>query len=49
MTQLPSDATAYRFFLEEWNSFLYLAASKVAFSWEEDVPAPTIDEKCKGQ
>jgi hypothetical protein len=32
LRKLPSDATAYRFFLEEWNSFFYLAASEVAFS-----------------
>jgi hypothetical protein len=33
---LPPDATAYRFFLEEWNSFLYLAGGDVAFSWDDE-------------
>jgi hypothetical protein len=36
LKKLPSDAKAYRFFLEEWNSFFYLAASEVAISWEEE-------------
>ena len=32
---LPQNASVYRFFLEEWNSFLYLAAGDVAFSWDD--------------
>ena len=32
---LPQGATAYRFFLEEWNSFLYLAGGSVTFSWRD--------------
>ena len=34
---LPENATVYRFFLEEWNSFLYLAGASVAFSWDDAV------------
>jgi hypothetical protein len=33
---LPPGATAYRFFLHEWNSFLYLAGAGVKFSWDDD-------------
>ncbi len=33
---LPRNATLYRFFLEEWNSFVYLAGADVEFSWEEE-------------
>jgi hypothetical protein len=36
LRQLPSGATAYRFFLEQWNSFFYLAAGEVAFSWDTE-------------
>lgn len=32
---LPQDASVYRFFLEEWNSFLYLAGGDIAFSWDD--------------
>jgi len=32
---LPQGATVYRFFLEEWNSFLYLAGGSVEFSWDD--------------
>jgi hypothetical protein len=45
LRKLPSDATAYRFFLEEWNSFLYLAASEVAFSWQENAHARATSEE----
>lgn len=31
---LPKNATTYRFFLEEWNSFLYLAGASVEFCWD---------------
>jgi hypothetical protein len=34
LKQLPPEASAYRFFLENWNSFLYIAASDVTFSWQ---------------
>ena len=33
---LPKNATTYRFFLEKWNAFLYLAGAGVEFSWEGD-------------
>jgi len=33
LSKLPSDNGSYRFFLENWNSFLYLAAQDVSFSW----------------
>lgn len=33
---LPQHATVYRFFLEEWNSFLYLGGATVEFSWGDD-------------
>lgn len=36
---LPPNASPYRFFLEEWNSFLYLAAGDVVFSWDDVVSA----------
>ncbi len=32
---LPQDATVYRFFLDEWNSFIYLAGTTVEFSWDD--------------
>jgi hypothetical protein len=35
---LPEGACCYRFFLYEWNSFLYLAAASVEFSWEDGKP-----------
>jgi hypothetical protein len=40
LRKLPPNATAYRFFLEEWNCFFYLAAGDVQFSWAEDPPEP---------
>ena len=33
LKKLPSRASIYRFFLENWNSFLYVAAEEVSFSW----------------
>lgn len=32
---LPRSATMYRFFLEKWNAFLYLAGESVEFSWDD--------------
>jgi hypothetical protein len=32
---LPQNATTYRFFLEKWNAFLYLAGGDVEFSWDD--------------
>lgn len=34
---LPEDATAYRFFVSDWNSFLYIAGRSVALSWDDAV------------
>jgi hypothetical protein len=31
---LPQNATKYRFFLEKWNAFLYLAGGGAEFSWD---------------
>ena len=33
LKKLSPSASAYRFFLEDWNSFLYIAAEEVSFSW----------------
>ena len=33
---LPKNATLYRFFLKEWNSFLYLGGASVEVSWDDD-------------
>ena len=32
---LPLNAAIYRFFLEEWNSFLYVGGASVKFSWND--------------
>lgn len=31
--KLPPGASSYRFFVEQWNSFIYMAASDVQISW----------------
>jgi hypothetical protein len=33
---LPPGATLYRFFVEDWGSFIYLAGADVELSWEDD-------------
>ena len=33
LKKLPLGASTYRFFLEDWNSFLYVAAQEVSCSW----------------
>jgi hypothetical protein len=33
LSKLPQKSTAYRFFLEKWNAFLYLAGGHVEFCW----------------
>jgi len=35
LPKLPQNATSYRFFLEKWNAFLYLAGGGVEFSWDD--------------
>ena len=32
---LPQNVTTYRFFLEKWNAFLYLAGGGVELSWDD--------------
>jgi len=34
LSKLPSGINVYRFFMESWNSFFYIAASVATFSWE---------------
>ncbi len=33
---IPPNATVYLFFLDDWNSCLYLAGASVEFSWDDD-------------
>lgn len=33
---LPADASVYRFFLDDWNSFLYIAGAGAEFCWDSD-------------
>ncbi len=35
LPQLPPGTCAYRSFVDDWNAFLYLAASGVEFSWDD--------------
>jgi hypothetical protein len=35
LQMLPKNATTYRFFLEKWNAFLYLAGGGVELSWDD--------------
>jgi len=35
LPMLPQNATTYRFFLEKWNAFLYLAGGGVELSWDD--------------
>src|SRR5271156_2972770 len=35
LTALPPNSTAYLFFLDDWNSRLYLAGAGVEFSWDD--------------
>jgi hypothetical protein len=32
---LPPNSTVYLFFLDDWNSYLYLAGGEVVFSWDD--------------
>lgn len=36
LRNLPTGVTLYRFFLDDWNSFLYLGGANVEFSWEDE-------------
>lgn len=33
--ELPPDASCYRFFVQQWNSFIYIAASDAQISWPQ--------------
>ncbi|HET9802232.1 MAG TPA: hypothetical protein VFP96_03245 [Candidatus Acidoferrum sp.] len=46
---LPQNATAYRFFLEEWNSFVYLAGGDVTFSWDDSGLFEPVNSSSVGQ
>jgi hypothetical protein len=35
LPMLPQNATTYRFFLEKWNAFLYVAGGSVDLSWDD--------------
>lgn len=35
LSTLPEGSTSYRFFLVNWNSFLYLSAASVTFTWDD--------------
>jgi len=37
ISRVPSNAEIIRFFLDDWNSFLYLAADAFTFTWLETV------------
>lgn len=36
LAALPADSVTYRFFVVDWNSFIYLAGANAEFRWEED-------------
>jgi hypothetical protein len=38
LSVLPPNATVYLFFLDDWNSCLYLAGGSVVFSWDDGGP-----------
>lgn len=35
LARIPTNATAFGFFLDDWNSYLYLAGADVEFSWND--------------
>jgi len=35
LSVLPANAAVYLFFLDNWNSYLYLAGGEVVFSWDD--------------
>ena len=35
LARIPTNATAFGFFLDDWNSYLYLAGADVEFSWDD--------------
>jgi hypothetical protein len=40
LTVLPPNATPYLFFLDDWNSCLYLAGASVEFFWDDGEALP---------
>lgn len=38
LQRIPTGATAFVFFLDDWNSYLYLAGSDLNFSWDDGRP-----------
>jgi len=34
LQRIPADATAFVFFLDDWNTYLYVAGATVQFSWD---------------
>ena len=36
LQRIPQDSTAFVFFLDDWNSYLYVAGTTVQFSWDND-------------
>ena len=36
LQRIPPEATAFAFFLDDWNSYLYVAGSSVEFSWDSN-------------
>jgi len=45
LSVLPSDKTAYLFFLDDWNSSLYLAGGSVEFSWDDGGVFEPVNEE----
>jgi hypothetical protein len=37
LCRLPTGAKAYRFFVYDWNSFIYVAAQEVELAWADDL------------
>jgi hypothetical protein len=38
LARLPEGITAYRFFADQWNSFIHVAASDIGISWSKHPP-----------
>jgi hypothetical protein len=36
LQHIPQDATAFVFFLDDWNSYLYIAGGSLEFSWDDE-------------
>jgi hypothetical protein len=42
LRELPTGADIYRFFVDDWNSFIYFAVENVEFSWSQALEHKTI-------